>query len=1677
MRKNFLKFSAVFVAVLMVFSAIIGTGVGYTEEPTATPTYDSGFKINDIGVTKDADSGDYTVKVTTNVPNTDPKAQWCTLFVYDITGLAGAEGDAVQEFNFDAGTICYMDQRKITEEPSAEISFEFILSGDLKEHELIAKISGAGTADAKSFEVIDPVADATPSPEPTATPTEQPTATPTETPTATPTETPTATPTETPTATPTETPTATPTETPTTAPAATPSQEPTAPPVYDSGFKINDIGITKDADSGDYTVKITTKVPNTDPKAEWCTLFVYDVTGLTSEGGGAVQEFNFDAGAICHMDQRKITEEPGAEISFEFILSGELKGHEMIAKISGAGTADAKSFEVIDPEAEPSATPSEAPTATPTVTPTASPTVAPTATPTVAPTATPTVAPTASPTTVPTASPTVAPTTSPTTAPAATPSQEPTATPVYDSGFKINDIVVTKDADSGDYTVKITTKVPNTDPKAEWCTLFVYDVTGLTAEGGDAMQEFNFDAGAICYMDQRKITEEPGTEISFELVLSSEFKGHELIAKISGAGTADAKSFEVIDPEAEPSAIPEPTAAPSEEPSTSPSVEPSSMPSEEPTAQPNEPTTTPTEEPTATPSGQSTANPTEPTTPPTYDSGFKITGIDVKKESDSGDYGVKITTKVPNTDPKAEWCTLFVYDVSGLTAEGGDATREFNFDAGTICYMDQRKITEEPGTEISFEFILSGELKGHELIAKISGAGTADAKSFDLLDPEADPTAVPSEPTAKPNEPTTTPTEEPTVKPTEPTATPNGQSTAKPSEPTTTPNGGPTAPPAYDSGFKITGIDVKKESDSGDYGVKIATKVPNIEPKPEWCTLFVYDITGLTAEGGDVAREFSFDAGTICYMDQRKVTEEPGAEISFEFILSGELKGHELVAKISGAGTADAKSFDLLDPDVDPTAPPKPTAVPSEPTAKPTEPTATPNGGPTAPPTYDSGFKITGIDVKKELDSGDYGVKITTKVPNIEPKPEWCTLFVYDVSGLTAEGGDATRKFNFDAGTICYMDQRKVTEEPGAEISFEFILSGELKGHELVAKISGAGTADAKSFDLLDPDVDPTAPPKPTAVPSEPTAKPTEPAATPNGGPTATPGGEPTPTPAEGPAITVTVEGRTVTVSGNISEAPDGTDLVLAVLNPDQSIGELEDIGQWLAYSSQTTTLNEKFEFVFKMRGPSGTYNARISSKALSGVYETSFDFNNTLIDELNGKKNADGSTALDEFKAFIESEENSLGIDLSEYDALESDEDRKAVCESLKNRSGDYSRESFKEEFGRAVLWSGIVNNEDVPSDILSILEGRYNSGDSMVNDELLPWLDVYFEEFSEEARLGAITRAVADPSVESVEDFLNSVRKNLIISFVENCKYWKDLYLLTDQPDNLFGFDPGALSIFNGFGNVTSRDSVLKSLYEQGKAKNTSDDIISLFSSLVQSQRAADNNRPASGGGFGSSGGGGSGGGGGFGGFGSQGTESWMVEKPEGLPAIPSEIPAISPAEVFTDIDTVEWAREAILSLAEKGILSGVGGGQFLPNDSMTREEFVKMLDNVYGWSKEAAECTFSDVDPSAWYYSSVSAAVREGIINGYGDNRFGVGDNITREDAAVIMLRASGGDFDDVDELLFADDDRISDYAKNAVRSLGGAGIVNGTGGNMFTPASPITRAEAAKMFYELLLYTEQ
>jgi len=184
------------------------------------------------------------------------------------------------------------------------------------------------------------------------------------------------------------------------------------------------------------------------------------------------------------------------------------------------------------------------------------------------------------------------------------------------------------------------------------------------------------------------------------------------------------------------------------------------------------------------------------------------------------------------------------------------------------------------------------------------------------------------------------------------------------------------------------------------------------------------------------------------------------------------------------------------------------------------------------------------------------------------------------------------------------------------------------------------------------------------------------------------------------------------------------------------------------------------------------------------------------------------------------------------------------------------------------------------------------------------------------------------------------------------------------------------------------------------------------------------------------------------------------------------PSDTPVSTGS--YKDVKETDWYSEAVKTLTEKGIVSGDGTGNFYPTSNVTREQFVKMILEAIDVEVEKGTHAFDDVVSGAWYEAYIATAVSKGIVNGVGSGNFGIGTNISRQDMAVLIERVLNYkeiEIEKADVEPFADASSVADYAANAVANMKAIGLIQGYNNN-YNPKDNLTRAEAATVIASLL-----
>lgn len=171
------------------------------------------------------------------------------------------------------------------------------------------------------------------------------------------------------------------------------------------------------------------------------------------------------------------------------------------------------------------------------------------------------------------------------------------------------------------------------------------------------------------------------------------------------------------------------------------------------------------------------------------------------------------------------------------------------------------------------------------------------------------------------------------------------------------------------------------------------------------------------------------------------------------------------------------------------------------------------------------------------------------------------------------------------------------------------------------------------------------------------------------------------------------------------------------------------------------------------------------------------------------------------------------------------------------------------------------------------------------------------------------------------------------------------------------------------------------------------------------------------------------------------------------------------------YTDI-AGHWAGEAICTVTELGLFSGLTETSFGPQAAMSRAMAVTVLWRLAGKPAGAGE-RFADVDPESWYAQAAAWAREKNILQGVGQNRFDPHRTVTRQELAVLLFRYAGKRVEGKDYLLlqFEDGETAASWAQDGVLWAVDRGLLRGNGGRL-EPERAVTRAEVAQILARYL-----
>lgn len=434
------------------------------------------------------------------------------------------------------------------------------------------------------------------------------------------------------------------------------------------------------------------------------------------------------------------------------------------------------------------------------------------------------------------------------------------------------------------------------------------------------------------------------------------------------------------------------------------------------------------------------------------------------------------------------------------------------------------------------------------------------------------------------------------------------------------------------------------------------------------------------------------------------------------------------------------------------------------------------------------------------------------------------------------------------------------------------------------------------------------------------------------------------------------------------------------------------------------------------------------SDKALEGTFKVpQSDKITTLINNLKN-----GLFTKDTLYTYLLTNKEDLSLDNSLL-SLITETSGKSVCDYIINNMSVYTADGFSDVLSEALVVKGI-NNHESNANVEKLLEedSIYSSLKS----------DKNYKDYTSLTDKTVFLNKLKAQTFTSLDDVKEAFFENLLIVKLSGIKS----YLSVEGLINSYS-DYIDSSVYNKYNSLTfdERTAVETKIAENIRLITDISVLETKIGEFIDNPNAIPPViiPPAA-----------SQGGGGGGGLGNVTTKA------------PDIIPPVSMN--FTDVPKDFWGYSYIENLYNKKIISGKSETEFCPYDNVTRAEFTKMLVVALGMTGNTA-IEFEDVSSDSWYYDYVNIGVANGVIQGMSKASFAPDRSISRQDASVMINRLLK--LENSSQEVFADDESIADYAKDAIYALKENNIINGYENN-FNPLNNLTRAEAAVLISNII-----
>ena len=177
-----------------------------------------------------------------------------------------------------------------------------------------------------------------------------------------------------------------------------------------------------------------------------------------------------------------------------------------------------------------------------------------------------------------------------------------------------------------------------------------------------------------------------------------------------------------------------------------------------------------------------------------------------------------------------------------------------------------------------------------------------------------------------------------------------------------------------------------------------------------------------------------------------------------------------------------------------------------------------------------------------------------------------------------------------------------------------------------------------------------------------------------------------------------------------------------------------------------------------------------------------------------------------------------------------------------------------------------------------------------------------------------------------------------------------------------------------------------------------------------------------------------------------------------------------------LYYDVFRRDWYYSAVCQATEQGLFNGTGLRTFSPGDPVSRAMLVTVLWRMEGAPAPHVSAGFSDVPAGTWYTQAVDWAAENGVVNGVGGGRFAPNDPANREQLVTVLCRFAAAKGENTEsggwDATFCDLEQVSPWALESMQWATSAGIVSGYDNHCLGPGDNASRAQYAAILIRFL-----